>query len=100
MTLSDTLTANERMPFYQAIASLDPSKSIVICDSAADTLSYSAAVHSTEKITGRPNDEELVRALLLLHLINTYSYVLDTISLETRTPKAKGITSRETDICI
>lgn len=63
----DKFTDEERVAFYNAIAHLDPKKDFVVYDKEGDTLSYTDKIKSHEKISGRPGDEEITRALILLH---------------------------------
>ena len=67
-----TLTKIERSYYYKAIKHLDPSDLYVICDESADTLSYSKLIDSPN-LTGRPTDEELTRALIIVNLIFKYN---------------------------
>ncbi|MDO8336099.1 MAG: type I restriction enzyme HsdR N-terminal domain-containing protein, partial [Candidatus Saccharibacteria bacterium] len=89
---------------YNAIVYLDHGKDFVIADKENDTLSYTDKIKSHEKITGTPGDEELTRALILLHLIKSYNYDASKIEIENsfeiggrREEKARAV---ETDICI
>ena len=99
-----SFTKEERIAFYNAIAQLDIKKDFVNADKEVDSLSYTTKIKSYEKITGRPTDEELTRALILLRLISTYKYDHKKIEIENRF----GIGGRndtdaravETDICI
>lgn len=76
-----TLTKNERSYYYKAIKHLDPKDTYVICDEAADTLSYSKLIDSPN-LTGRPTDEELTRALIVVNLIVNYRYKPTQLKLE------------------
>ena len=75
------LTKNERSYYYKAIKHLDPNNTYVICDESADTLSYSKLIDSPN-YTGRPRDEELTRALIVVNLIVNYKYKPTQIKLE------------------
>lgn len=66
---SKTLSKNERSYYYKAIKQLDPNDQYVICDEDSDTLCYSSLIEAP-KLTGRPNDEELTRALIVVNLSN------------------------------
>lgn len=101
----DAFTSEQRIAFYNAIANKDPEKKIVIYDKDSDTLSYSNIIRSEERINGRPTDEELTRALILLYLILDYNYPVDKVSLEDYVASggSKGFQQKkilETDICI
>ena len=63
-----TLTKSERSYYYKAIKFLDPNDNYVICDESADTLSYSNLI-AAPNLTGKPTDEELTRALIVINLI-------------------------------
>ena len=76
-----TLTKIERSYYYKAIKHLDPSDLYVICDESADTLSYSKLIDSPN-LTGRPTDEELTRALIIVNLIFKYNYKPEQLKLE------------------
>lgn len=100
----DKFSIEERNMFYNAILFLDPNHDFVISDKDSDTLSYTERIKSYEKITGTPGDEEITRALIILHLINTYNYNPNKIEIENtfsiggrNTDKARAV---ETDICI
>lgn len=102
--IRDKFTDEERIAFYNAISYLDPQRKYVLYDKDADTLSYSDEIKSYEKISGKPTDEELTRALIILHLIHTYGYKSELIEIENtfsiggrREEKARAV---ETDICI
>ena len=76
----------------------------MIYDKEADTLSYSDRIKSYEVVSGKPADEELTRALIILHLILTYGYKPETIEIENSfkiggrcNQQARAV---ETDICI
>lgn len=103
MTL-DKFSEEERIAFYNAIAELDPKKVYVNYDKEADTLSYTDKIKSYEKITGKPGDEEITRALILLHLIYTYGHNPATIEIENTFSiggrRDEGARAVETDICI
>lgn len=97
-------TKEERIAFYNAIIELDKEKIYVNANKDVDSLSYTEKIKSYEKITGRPTDEELTRALIILHLILTYGYDASKIELENKfdiggrnTLPARSV---ETDICI
>lgn len=94
----------ERISFYNAIIQLDPNQDFVISDKDSDTLSYTSKIKSYEKINGRPSDEEITRALILLNLIFIYNYDSSKIEIENtfaiggrNTDRARAV---ETDICI
>lgn len=100
----DRFSQEERKAFYNSIVHLDPEKKFVIADKENDTLRYTDNIKSHEKIAGTPGDEELTRALILLHLIKSYSYDASKIEIENsfeiggrREEKARAV---ETDICI
>jgi type I restriction enzyme M protein len=100
----DRFTLDERQAFYNAISHLDPEKTFVLADKDTDTLSYTDKIQSGEKIAGTPGDEEITRALIILHLIKTYNYDHSLIEIENsfeigghRQDKARAV---ETDICI
>ena len=76
-----TLTKNERSYYYKAIKNLDPKSTFIICDESADTLSYSKLINSPN-LTGRPTDEELTRALIVVNLIKNYNYKPEQLKLE------------------
>lgn len=82
--LTDAFSDDIRKCFYDAIEFMDAEQQYVIADTAGDTLSYSAGIVCREAISGRPTDEELTRALILLHLIKRYGYASDRIVLEER----------------
>lgn len=100
----DKFTDEERIAFYNAIAHLDPKKDFVIYDKEADTLSYTNKIKSHEKISGRPGDEEITRALILLHLVQSYGHNPETIEIENTFSiggrRDEGARAVETDICI
>ena len=100
----DKFTDEERIAFYNAIAYLDPSKVYVVHDKDTDTLSYTDKIKSYEKISGKPSDEEITRALILLHLINTYGHKSESIEIENTFSiggrRGLGARAVETDICI
>jgi type I restriction enzyme M protein len=99
-----SFTEEERNYFYKAIEHQDPEKEYVNFDITNDTLSYTGKIKSYENITGTPTDEELTRALIILHLINTYGYDSDLIEIEnsyhTGGHNTASTRSVETDICI
>lgn len=76
-----TLTKSERSYYYKAIKYLDPKDTYVICDEAADTLSYSKLIDAPN-LTGRPTDEEVTRALIVVNLIVNYHYKPEQLKLE------------------
>ena len=76
-----TLTNSERSYYYKAIKYLDSKENFVICDEDADTLSYTSKINAP-KITGRPSDEELTRALITINLIFNYGYNCKRLILE------------------
>lgn len=76
-----TLTKDERSYYYKAIKYLDPENDYVICDEAADTLSYTGLIDSPN-LTARPSDEELTRALIVVNLIINYGYKPEQLKLE------------------
>ena len=81
--IRDRFTDEERKAFYNAIIHLDPDKNLVIADKENDTLSYNdKKITCHEKISGRPGDEELTRALIILHLINNFDYEPEKIEIE------------------
>ncbi len=97
-------TKDERIAFYNAIAEFDKEKTFVNANKEIDSLSYTEKIKSYEKISGKPTDEELTRALIILHLISTYGYDASKIELENKfdiggrnTLPARSV---ETDICI
>lgn len=97
-------TNEERQAFYNAIINLDTDQNFVIADKENDCLSYTDKIKSRERISGTPSDEELTRALIILHLIHNYNYSSDRIEIESnfaiggrRTDLARAV---ETDICI
>jgi len=97
-------TEKERIAFYNAIAEIDKEKIYVNANKEVDSLSYTEKIRCYEKITGKPTDEELTRALIILHLISTYGYDASKIELENKfdiggrnTLPARSV---ETDICI
>lgn len=100
----DKFTEDERIAFYNAIAHLDPKKIYVLYDKEVDTLSYTDKIKSHEKISGRPGDEEITRALILLHLIQSYGHKSETIEIENTFSiggrRDEGARAVETDICI
>jgi len=100
----DKFSEEERIAFYNAIAELDKTKIYVNYDKEADTLSYTDKIKSYEKITGKPTDEEITRALILLHLIFTYNHKPETIEIENTFSiggrRDEGARAVETDICI
>lgn len=100
----DGFTSDERSAFYNAISFLDEKNDYINYDKNNDILSYTNKIKSYEKISGRPTDEELTRALIILHLIKTYYYNPELIEIENRfdiggrnTDMARAV---ETDICI
>lgn len=100
----EMFTIDERSAFYNAISFLDEDNNYINYDKNNDTLSYTDKIKSYERISGRPTDEELTRALIILHLINTYSYRPELIEIENRfdiggrnPDMARAV---ETDICI
>ncbi len=76
-----TLTKSERSYYYKAIKFLDPNDNYVICDESADTLSYSNLI-AAPNLTGKPTDEELTRALIVINLILKYQYKPEQLKLE------------------
>ena len=101
---NDRFTNEERIAFYNAIAYLDPDMTSVIYNKDLDTLSYTKNIICYETISGNPTDEEITRALIVLHLIKTYGYTPDTIELENSFKiggrRDEGARAVETDICI
>ncbi len=100
----DRFTDEERASFYTSFAYLDANKDFVITDKDTDALTYTDRIKSHEKISGRPSDEELTRALILLHFIYDYGFDPDRIEIEDRftiggrrDEKARAI---ETDIIL
>ena len=100
----EKFTDEERIAFYNAIAFLDPERIYVYHDKDSDTLSYADKIKSHEKISGKPGDEELTRALILLHLVITYGYSPETIEIENSFSiggrREEGARAVEIDICI
>lgn len=82
--MPQTFSDETRLHFYRAIEYLDPEKKYVVSNEVNDTLSYSPRITCREAISGRPTDEELTRALILLHLNQQYGYSFDRIVLEER----------------
>lgn len=82
MPINKTLTEQERNYYYNAIQALDEKSEYVICDSVNDTLSYTEKIKSHERISGRPVDEELTRALIVVNLICRYGYHHTDLELE------------------
>ena len=82
MPSNKSLTVQERSYYYKAIQSADEAAEFVICDPINDTLFYTDKIHSNERITGRPTDEELTRALIVVNLIKKYNYSPDDLELE------------------
>lgn len=101
---SKSFTKEERESFYRAIEYLDENKKYVNFDIDNDTLSYTNEIITHERVAGKPTDEELTRALIILHLILTYGYKAKNIEIENtfRIGGHSTITARavETDICI
>ena len=101
---NDRFTNEERIAFYNAIAYLDPDMTYVIYNKDLDTLSYTKNIICCETISGNPTDEEITRALIVLHLIKTYGYTPDTIELGNSFKIGgrhdEGARAVETDICI
>ena len=101
----DKFTEQERKAFYNAILYLDPDNALVLPDVESDTLSYNTKkIICHETIGGRPTDEELTRALIILNLIKNYNYECSNIEIENSFNigghsdlKARAV---ETDICI
>lgn len=101
----DAFTKEEREYFYDAIVFLDTEKKYVIYDKENDTLSYNSnTIKSHENISGKPTDEELTRALILLNIIINYGYDHELIEIENtftigghNQTRARAV---ETDICI
>ena len=75
-------TKDERLSFYRAIEHLDKDKIFINYDLDNDTLSYTNKIKTYEKISGMPTDEELTRALIIIHLIKTYGYSEKLIEIE------------------
>ena len=102
--IRERFTDEERIAFYNSIAHLDPKKDFVIYDKDADTLSYTDKIKSHEKISGKPGDEEITRALILLHLVLSYGHNPSTIEIENKFSiggrRDEGARAVETDICI
>ena len=82
MTNKNKFSQEERQAFYNAIINLDPEKVFVVADKENDALSYTDKIKSYEKITGTPRDEELTRALILLHLIKTSITTIQQLKLK------------------
>ncbi len=97
-------TKDERLSFYRAIEHLDKDKIFINYDLDNDTLSYTNKIKTYEKISGMPTDEELTRALIIIHLIKTYGYSEKLIEIEntyeTGGHRKQGTRAVETDICI
>ncbi len=97
-------TKDERIAFYDAVTELDKTSVYINADKNMDTLSYTKKIKTHENISGRPNDEELTRALIILQLIYLYNYSAKAIEIENsfhigghnKLP-ARAV---ETDICI
>lgn len=104
MAVATKFTEEERKAFYNAIIHLDSEKEFVIHDKDNDKLSYTDKIISYENIQGTPGDEELTRALILLHLIKTYNYNPSKIEIENSFEiggrRDEGARAVETDICI
>lgn len=103
--VKDRLTKQEREAFYNAILHLDPDKGYVIADKESDTLNYNTdKITCCETISGRPTDEELTRALIILNLINHYNYDSKKIEIENAFSigghREERVRAVETDICI
>jgi len=102
--MKDRFSDEERIAFYNAIFYLDKNKEYVLADKEADILTYTDKIKSYETITGRPSDEELTRAVLILHLIKTYGYKSESIEIENTFSiggrREEGARAVETDICI
>jgi len=102
--MKNRFTEKERIAFYNAIQFLDKNKEYVLIDKDIDTLAYTDKIKSYENITGRPSDEELTRAIILLHLIKTYRYKPENIEIENTFSiggrREEGARAVETDICI
>lgn len=97
------LSKTEREYYYAAISFLDNNSEYVICDVNSDTLSYTSKIYSGETITGRPSDEELTRALVLVNLIKKYGYSHKNLILEDSVEySGRNITNRafQNDIAI
>ena len=82
MPRGKALSNKEREYYYAAISYLDNNSEYVICDINSDTLSYTNKINARETITGRPSDEELTRALILVNLIKKYGYSHENLILE------------------
>jgi type I restriction enzyme M protein len=100
----DRFSDVERLSFYNSLIELDPHQDFVIIDKDSDTLSYTNKIKSFENISGRPSDEEITRALIILNLIFTYNFDYSKIEIENtfaiggrNTDRARAV---ETDICI
>jgi type I restriction enzyme M protein len=100
----DSFTTEERRCFYNAILYLDKEREFVLADKDNDTISYTEKIISHERIAGKPTDEELTRALILLQIIKNYHYDPSKIEIENsfqigghRQENARAV---ETDICI
>ncbi len=76
------LSEEDRGYFYDAIVKLDENQAYVVTDKEKDTLFYTSNINIKEKISGRPTDEELTRALIVLRLIKTYGYKKEQLILE------------------
>lgn len=81
--MSDKFSKEERGQFYDAIMRFDPNQQIVIADKTSDSLHYSSRIVSNRKISGRPSDEELTRAVIIAKLVADYGYTPSRLRLET-----------------
>ena len=94
----------DRICFYDAILYLDSEREFVTIDKDNDTLTYTKAIESEEKISGTPGDEELTRCLILLNLIKHYGYESERIKIEDRFriggKRPDGARAVETDIIV
>ncbi len=101
---NNKFTDEERIAFYNAINFLDPDMVYVTYNKELDILSYTKNIICHETISGKPTDEEITRALIVLHLIKTYGYASNTIELENSFTigghREEGVRAVETDICI
>jgi type I restriction enzyme M protein len=97
-------SGEERQAFYNAIGALDPKKEFVLSDRENDTLSYTDKIKCYEKISGKPTDEELTRALIILQLIKSYNYPSKSIEIENTFSiggrREEGARAVQMDICV
>lgn len=82
--MAATYTTEIRECFFDTINSLDSEQEYVIANKKEDQLSYTSRIKCKERISGKPSDEELTRALILLNLIKNYKYSAERIIIEDR----------------